>query len=451
MVELRAAVRRSRTAVYVAPTGSGKTVVGTNIGQRASSKGSQILWLTHRRELIEQTVATMTEAAPGVTIGVEAAGWPTTPWAQIQIGMVQSLVRREHVADPDLIIIDEAHHTRAPTWGTVLDRWPDVPRVGLTATPQRLDGKGLDEYFAEMVLGPTIPELVADDYLAPALTLTVPVGFSAAKLRTNSTGDYRPSDVREAVNQTPKVIARAADSYMKYARGKKAIFFGVHRDHSRKVAAELQSRGVSAAHVDGGDHNARRDRIMKGFKHGAIDVVCNVDIISEGFDAPECEVVMMGAPTKSVTRFLQMAGRAMRPGLEKTALILDLAEITHHLGLPDDLREWSLEDGEVVDEQQKAKRRPRICDRCFTAHHGRVCPNCNYAAPMLEVAEIETDLEIAKGKRNKTSRRRDWKKIEVSRAKHATDPRAELTRIATERGYKSGWVGHMLRVWGLDR
>ena len=151
--DLRAAVARSESAVYVLPTGGGKTVVAGDIARRATAKGSITFFLVHRRELVKQAVDTLLEFCPGVPIGVECPGYPKVPWAPLQVGMVQSVVRRAHVATPNLVIVDEAHHARAKTWETVFKRWPRAKLVGLTATPQRLDGKGLGEHFAEMVIG----------------------------------------------------------------------------------------------------------------------------------------------------------------------------------------------------------------------------------------------------------------------------------------------------------
>ena len=133
---------------------------------------------------------------------------------------------------------------------------------------------------------------------------------------------------------------------------------------------------------------------MNALKTGGLDVVGNCDLISEGFDAPACDVIMMGSPTRSVTRFLQQAGRAMRPAPGKTALILDLAGNSHELGLPDDVREWSLEDGEIRDPKKTIKS-PRECPRCHTMFWGRLCPECQHAIPLAEVAEVETELEEA--------------------------------------------------------
>ena len=139
--------------------------------------------------------------------------------------------------------------------------------------------------------------------------------------------------------------------------------------------------GVKAAHVDGEDHAARRDRIMAEFRDGAIQVVGNCDLISEGFDAPGCSVIMMGSPTQSITRYLQQAGRAMRPGPGKRALILDLAGISHELGLPDEPREWTLEDGEVWERRKKkpkAARVPAMPYDVFTGGNARSAPTSRH-------------------------------------------------------------------------
>ena len=381
--ELREAVKRHKSAVYVLPTGGGKTLVAGLIAQRVTERGGQVMLVVHRRELVKQAVDTLTEFVSGLALGVEAPGWPSMPWAQLQICMVQSMVRRDHVARmrPSIVIWDEAHHVRAATWERAMSWWPGVPSLGLTATPERLDGKGLGSHFGAMVEGPSMQQLVSDGWLAPCRTLTVPTSLDLTGLSRNRSGEYGA-----AIGQriTAKVIADAADAYTRYAAGRQAIFFGVNRDHSRRVVERLKEMGVKAAHVDGDDHAARRDRIMAEFRDGAIQVVGNCDLISEGFDAPSCSAIMMGNPTRSITRYLQMAGRAMRPGTGKLALILDLAGISHELGLPDEAREWTLEDGEVS-ARRKKEAKPRECPQCHTMFYGRKCPECAYQSPLAQV------------------------------------------------------------------
>ena len=448
--ELRDATGRSGSVVLVLPTGAGKTVVAGEIARLAAERGSRTLLLVHRRELVKQSLKTLTEAVPGVLVGVEAAGWEPTPWAPLQVGSVSSIVRRNWDVNPRIVIVDEAHHARAKTWEMVLARWPNATVIGLTATPERLDGKGLGEHFAEMSLGPTIDELSSTinpatgiTYLAPCRTLTLPAAIALDGVRKTRHGDYLRADVEERV--TGRVIAAAADAYLMHAAGKRAIFFGVHRDHSRRVCEELRKRGVRAEHVDGKDPIPRRDRIMQEFRDGAIDVIGNCQLIEEGFDAPACEVVMLGSPTKSVTRFLQQAGRAMRPGPDKTALILDLAGICHDLGLPDDVREWSLADGEVAEERRASKQALRVCERCHTGFYGRECPACKHVTPLPPIAEVVTRLEEAKSlkqRKPKTSRA-----VAMSRA-HALVGQCQTReqfisaaqRLAAELGFKPTWA-----------
>ena len=454
MVELRAAVTAHRSALYQLPTGGGKTVVAGEIARRAALKGASTMLIVHRRELVEQSLRTLREYVPGVPVGVEAAGWPSLPWAPLQVGMVQSIVRRKQVQTPDLVIVDEAHHVRASTWERVLARWPKARRVGLTATPERLDGKGLREHFAAMVQGPTIPELVGMKCLAPTKTLRIKAHLLARDLKVQRNGDYRRSELAERI--TEQVIADAVDAYMKYARGRRAIFFGVTVAHSMAVIEGLKGHGVKAEHVDGTDHAARRDRVMNGLRDGAIDVVGNCDLISEGFDAPGCDCVMLGCPTQSVTRYLQQAGRSMRPGPGKVALVLDLTGISYDLGLPDEIREWSLDDGEIRDEPEKKRRKPRDCARCNAAHYGLRCPHCGHVAePGTRIETVEADLEEATangtGRPPRRTGRMTRKQINyrLYEARKTPNPVAALELIAEQAGYRSGWVGHIRRLWGI--
>ena len=200
-------------------------------------------------------------------------------------------------------------------------------------------------------------------------------------VRTDRHGEYRQDEVRNT-KVTDAVIADAvevltSDTHM----GKKSyLLTAIHRDHSKRVCEGLRAVGAfTPQHVDGDDPSARRDRIMNEFKTGGtIRFLGNCDLISEeGFDAPTCETVMLGAPTTS-SNTGYLAACPVAPCVQhqaRTALILDLAGISHDLGLPNDVREWSLEDGEVRD-GKKAHKTPNDCPRCQTVFWGRICPSC---------------------------------------------------------------------------
>ena len=421
---IRIALRQSGAVVYVLGTGGGKTVVAAEVARRVVANGHTVLFLLHRRELVRQSLATLREACPDITIGVEAPGWPSIPWAPLHVGMVQTISRRTLRFMPKLVILDEAHHVKADTYAEVLARWPDAQLLGLTATPERLDGRGLRPPFGEMVEGPTMPELVDHDYLAPTRTL-------------------RP------VVETGHAIADPVAAYLRYTPGQRALFFGRHTRHSMEVCEGLRAAGYRAAHVDGKDSTARRDRIMQEFLTGGLDVVGNCDLVSEGFDAPACEVVIMGRQTQSVTRYLQMAGRAMRPGAGKVATVLDCAGISHSLGLPDEVRAWSLDDGEVVARQGR-KRSPRACDKCWTVFYGAKCPGCQYVAPLSEVLTIEMILQEAGIRRRSGSKlnRKDAQRA-VLEIRGMPDRSARLKVLASAQGYPEGWTGQIERLWEM--
>ena len=426
---ITAAMRRGcRSLVYCLPTGGGKTIVASMLARRAVARGRSIMFLVHRRELVRQAFETMTGALPGESIGVEAAGWPTIPWAKVRIGSVQSLARRiANIPAPHVVFVDEAHHARAKTWEMVLGAWPKARLVGLTATPERLDGLGLGEWFAELVMGPPPGELIEAGYLAPTRVLRVPLGDMAA---------WEPNTIRDPVH-----------AYQAYVPGQRALFFGRTVDHSAEVCERFRAAGVPAEHVDGTDTDGRRDRLVRAFRDGGIRVLGNCQLFDEGFDVPGCEMVIVGRHTKSTTRWLQMCGRAMRPGEGKVATVIDAAGCSWDLGLPTEAREWSLEDGHV-DLQGKGTAKAKRGEGRQTD------PVEMVAGELVEAVAGEAPPPPPKPKKapprpTGKATRRDLGRL-VSEAKRASDPVKALEEIAASLGYKPGWVGHMVRIHGLS-
>ena len=268
--------------------------------------------LVHRRELIRQTVATLRKHVTGVAVGVEAAGWPSVPWAPLQVGGVQSVVRRPNIRTPDLVIVDEAHHVRAATWEKVLARWPNAAVVGLTATPQRLDGKGLGEHFREMVTGPTIQELVAEGYLAPnphpadqgtpsdggcqeTLWRLLPEGTRGAR---HGRGGRRRGGCLPAIRAGP-----AGHFLRRDGRGTPRRW-----SRRRTGAGSRRPTWTGPTIRRAGTGSSRSSGRATSRSSG------NCELYGEGVDAPGCDCVLFGTATQSITKYMQAAGRAMRPG-----------------------------------------------------------------------------------------------------------------------------------------
>ena len=445
---LRQELRRVRAVVYQLPTGAGKTIVAGYIASRLAENGKQALVLVHRRELVRQFAKTLTQAGLGDQYGIIAAGCAETRWARFQIASVQSINRREtHWLKPNLVIVDEAHHVKAKTWENVLNRFPSTRVLGLTATPGRLDGKPLGDHFDALVQGPSIVELVERGHLAPMRVLRPVQGLSTAGVRTIA-GDWNKKDLDERL--TDQVIAAGAAAYRRYGAGKRAIFFAVNRRHSKAVVESLKKEGFRAEHIDAETDVRRRDLVLKEFGEGLIQVVSNVDLISEGTDVPECEVIMAARPTKSVTMYLQQAGRAMRPGKGKTALLLDLAGNSWDLGLPEENRHWDLDgtrQGTTVDKRPAAQRQ-RCCSECAEVYPSRLsaCPSCGAEHVLPAPVEVETELSDAAPSERRPKISRRAMKTRIAAVMRRREGYRGLVRIGEDFGFKPGWARTLAAV-----
>ena len=338
----RAAFRAgSNSALVQLATGGGKTVLGSFMVHGSSRKGLVCWWLVHRRELLSQ--ASRTFYSMGIEHGFIAGGRPTDATNRVQVGSVQTVARRlGDLPPPDLIVFDEAHHTGAAQWQQIYDRFPAARKIGLTATPWRLDGVGLGRWFETMIQGPTVADLIATGSLSPyRLFAPSSVDTSAVSI---AMGDFKRDQLAELMDK-PSITGDAVQHYLRLARGKRAVAFAVSIEHSRHIAAQFQLAGIAAEHVDGTMATDQRDAAVQRFISGETLILSNAELFGEGFDVPAIEAAILLRPTKSLSLHLQQVGRALRPCDGKAeAIILDHAanSLTH--GLPDDDREWLLED-----------------------------------------------------------------------------------------------------------
>ncbi len=242
------------------------------------------------------------------------------------------------------IAVHNCHHVLASTYRKILDHYPNAQVLGVTATPERMGGQGLGDVFNSMTIGPSVKDLIEWGNLAPFDLYAPPVKFDASQLRVKF-GDYVREDLQLAMDDNT-IIGDLIESYHKYADGLKAIVYCVSLQHSEHVARSFRNAGIAAQHIDGETPKPLREQIIRDFRSGRVQILCNVDLISEGFDVPSAGAVILARPTQSLTLYIQQAMRAMRPdenNPDKRAIIIDHVGNVFRHGMPDEERDWTLE------------------------------------------------------------------------------------------------------------
>lgn len=424
--------------LLVAPCGMGKTVIFTHITAAMAQRGRRVTILVHRRELIAQASRKLTQA--GVDHGIIAAGTPAT-FAPIQVASVQTLIRRlEDAPAPDLLIIDEAHHAAAGSWNRILEHWPDALRLGVTATPARLDGRGLRDNFDVIVHGPTVADLTAAGYLAPFKLYAPPQVADLSAIPTRA-GDFA-SDATAAAMDKPSITGDAIDHYRRICHGVPAIAFCCTTAHAENVAAQFRTAGFSSQAILGTTPIAQRDQQLKDLASGAIQVLTSVDVISEGTDVPAVTAAILLRPTASLGLYLQQIGRILRPAPDKAnAIVLDHVGNIHRHGWPDDLRTWSLDSKPRRQRDNAPAPTVRTCPVCFAAFKPQpACPCCGAPSELTQREIQQRDGELQELER-RTQRRQQGTARSLK----------ELIHIGQQRGMQNpiGWAKHVFYARGL--
>lgn len=300
-------------------------------------RGKKILIVVHRKELVDQITKKL--ASLEIDLGLIMAGKKADYTKIIQVASIQTLSRRDH-PEANLIIIDECHHSKADTYKKLWEIYPEAKFLGVTATPVRLSGEGFDDLFDELIESPPVSFFIQNKFLVPIKQLVgAHPDLSGVKKRQ---GDYVTSMLSNVMLDNG-IMANLVESYQRHAPGKCTIIFAVDIEHSKSIVERFVEAGISAAHIDSETPKEERASILERFKAKKITVVSNVEIITEGFDFPECEAVQLARPTKSLALYLQMVGRVMRPANGKTeGIVLDNAGLWLEHGLATIDRTWSL-------------------------------------------------------------------------------------------------------------
>lgn len=391
---------RKRAPAVVSPTGSGKTVLFAYIASSARARGKRVMILVHRQELVDQTSRTLRDL--GVPHGMIAAGRSADPLQLVQIAGVQTVVRRlEHVSPPDLIIVDECHHAAAGSWKKILAAYPGANVLGVTATPQRLDGKGLGDVFDDLIQGPEVADLITRGFLTQPEYYVPPNVVDMTGLKSRM-GDFIPAEIAEIMDK-PTITGDIVSHYSRICAGQPAVAFCATVKHAENMAEAFRAAGYRAECIDGKlDKNERRKRILS-LADGRLHVLTSCEIIGEGVDIPVVVAAILARHTQSLAMHLQQVGRVLRIAPGKTrAFILDHVGNCARHGLAEDVREWSL-DGRQK-KKKKAADEPTIsvkqCPKCYACHTpAPECPSCGhiYMAAEREIEQQDGELVMLGG------------------------------------------------------
>lgn len=385
-----------RAPCLVLPTGAGKTVVAASIIKSAEARKNKVLFLVHRTELQQQSVSKLESA--GVTdLRIIRAGQDLgSQLAPVTVASIPTLTRwGDRMPKADLVVFDECHHVVAKTWARIADVYSGSRLLGLTATPQRSDGKPLGDVFDSLVVGSTVRELTELGHLVPCRV-------------------WAP----QVVPGAGEIAADPAEVYRQHGNNQRAVIFCVTVEHAESVAASI---GESAAVVHGGMSGKDRAETLARFARGDLRVVCNVHVLTEGFDCPAAAVCILTRKPEHAGTFLQMVGRVLRPAQGKSeALLLDLGGAVWQHGTPDADRQYSLE-GEGItrtDEERQPIRQCPTCGGVFLAPADGMCPQCGVQLPykpveaprsngmgVQEVADVRLPADVLRSNLTKVARR----------------------------------------------
>lgn len=444
--KLRVALRSSAAVLVFAPTGFGKTVLAAALIKLIADAGKRVIFCVHRVDLITQTAKTFDKF--GIRFSYIASGYHFNPYHRVFIASIATLRNRLGKIPAHYVMVDEAHLSAANGWAKVAHHYKGTGArlIGLTGSPERLDGKPLGDVWDTMVMGPSVRWLIENGHLSRYRAFA-PAGIDLTGVRIRN-GDYVTSEIDELM-AGKAVLANAVRHWRKFAAGKRTIAFAPSVARAEQLAAEFREKGIMAVALDGNTPQDERRAAFIGFADRQIDVLVNCQLFCEGFDLAAqvdrdvtIEAVMQYSPTQSLAKHLQQLGRGLRKKPEP-AILLDLVGNLARLGLPDEEREWSLEGRKKKDRESSVV----LCPSCFAAHDDAPrCPECGHVYPIKKREAIgqgrllgEVDGELEEIDLDAIRRER---KREQAMAKSLED----LVNLATARGYKSPekWAAH---VW----
>jgi len=399
-----------------------------------------------KREIVEQLAGRL--RGDGCRVGV-VAPWEAPDYdAPVQVASVPSLVSRLRAGHPvraDLLLEDECHHGVAGQWREIHAAFPDARRLGLTATPARLDGRGLSEAYDTLVEGPSIEELIDGGFLVRPRTWAPAVPDLEGVRRSGA--DWSRGDLERLLARRG-AVADALGWWRKIAApDARTVAVCVSVEHARALADEFAAAGVRSGVLLGCQKDGERKEALERFAAGDLDLLASVDCLIEGVDVPACDTLLMCRPTLSEIVWRQAGGRPLRLHPGKTeARIIDLAGCALRHGTLDETPAWTLEGGAQRKRPAVNGEASRRCSACFgvwAAAEGPVCPYCGSAPAPRQRTQREIQAELREIEKAEAQRLAKARRGEEARARTLEDWLA----IAKARGYQPGWAfqRHRLR------
>ena len=335
------------------PTGTGKTYLFTSLindiinTYKLAHKNIKILIVVHRTELLDQISATLNKF--GIAHGFIQGAREQYLWKRVQVGSIMSLLTDKNYYNVcrqkfDYIIVDEAHHSLADTYIRLFGLFPNAKKLGVTATPWRLNHESFLSLYQYLIVSPQISWFINNNLLSDFDYVSIKQDSEVQKLvdrsEVVSTGDFSNADLDNTFNNQ-RIRSKLYESYLQFANGRKGIIYAINKCHAAKIAELYSSHGVKAMAIDCDTPRDVRQEMITAFKNGEISVLVNVDIFTEGFDCPDVNFIQLARPTKSLSLYLQQVGRGLRivEGKEKT-IILDNVGLYNYFGLPDANIKW---------------------------------------------------------------------------------------------------------------
>lgn len=462
--QLREGMRQGRKRLLlVMLMGAGKTITALEMVRCAiEERGKRCLFLVDRRMLADQAAAEARDY--GLYTGVLMADRGIDPDAPLQVASKQTLISRclnsgRFTLPPaDLLVIDEAHRATAADWGRIREAYPDAYIVGLTATPCLGDGSGLGDYYDWLVQPIKPSELLAQGLIVPARCYSPHVP-DLKGVATSSDGDWSCRKLERLLNKA-NLVGDVVQWWQRYGEGRTSVYFATGVQHALAIRQEFLQAGVAAECIDESTPDDLRAEWMARLKSGDLSVIVNVDVMAEGIDCPEVQLVGLVRPTKRRRRYLQMVGRGLRPCPEagkKDCVVIDHGGCVLYHGFPDADVEWTLDTATKIDDVVKAKRaagelaEPILCPKCsYLFTKTNVCPACGHklkrqpkgigsrAGTLVEVARDGQPVEASPEQLHK-ARTQHWRMCIAVAAKRGGPVSMALAM------FKSRW-----QVWPGD-